>query len=92
MQRGARSFHLKPLENKDLDLLYEDFIQFSNKEIKKILLVEDNEPDSSQIVKMLGGDQVAITLAPTGTLAMELFRMNPLIVLFWIIHSLIFRA
>jgi HAMP domain-containing protein/signal transduction histidine kinase/CheY-like chemotaxis protein len=71
LQRGARSFHLKPLDNKDLDLLYEDFIQFSHKETKKILLIEDNEPDSSQIVKMLGGDQVDITLASTGALAME---------------------
>ena len=71
LQRGARSFHLKPLDNKNLDQLYEDFVQFSQKRIKKILLVEDNELDSSQIVKILETDQVHVTLATDGSKAME---------------------
>ncbi len=77
LQRGARSFHLKPLDNKGLDQLYEDFSQFSQKRIKKILLIEDNEPDSSQMAKILGADQVQITLAADGSKAMEALQNEP---------------
>ena len=53
-KRGARSFQLKPLENESLKELFED-IEFpsAKKKSKKVLVVEDNEMDSSQIVKML---------------------------------------
>jgi CheY-like chemotaxis protein len=40
-------------------------VSFNKKETKKILVVEDNEVDSSQIVKMLGGDNIEVTLAET---------------------------
>src|SRR5205085_10584371 len=35
LKRGARSFHLKPLENDALNELFEDIVSFSNKQNKK---------------------------------------------------------
>src|SRR5207344_1344291 len=43
LKRGARSFHLKPLDNTTLDKLFEDIISFSKKESRRVLVVEDNE-------------------------------------------------
>jgi CheY-like chemotaxis protein len=66
LKRGARSFHLKPLGNESLNSLFSDILTYTNKEKKKLLVVEDNEIDSSQIVKMLQGDQIEVTLVTTG--------------------------
>ena len=42
---------------------------------KKVLLVEDNELDSSQIAKMLdNGDLINIEIADSGSKALELIR------------------
>jgi HAMP domain-containing protein/signal transduction histidine kinase/CheY-like chemotaxis protein len=66
LKRGARSFLLKPLDNEALNELFEDILSFNGKDVKKVLVVEDNEIDSSQIVKILQGDNMDITLADTG--------------------------
>ena len=71
LKRGARSFQLKPLENDSLKELFEDIISFNKKESKKVLVVEDNETDSSQIIKMLHNGNMEVTLADTGKKAME---------------------
>ncbi len=70
LKRGARSFLLKPLENESLKELFEDVLLFSAKEKRKILVVEDNETDSSQIVKILTNEQMEVVLAETGTKAL----------------------
>jgi CheY-like chemotaxis protein len=62
LKRGARSFHLKPLENESLNELFDDIISFNKKELKQVLVVEDNEIDSSQIAKMLQSDSVKVTV------------------------------
>ena len=36
MQRGARSFHLKPLKNEALTVLFEDIVDFNEQPTKKI--------------------------------------------------------
>jgi CheY-like chemotaxis protein len=53
MQRGARSFHLKPLKAEALTVLFDDIIEYQNRKPKKVLIVEDNEIESSQAAKML---------------------------------------
>lgn len=72
LKQGARSFLLKPLENGLLNQLFIDMLSFSRKEVKSILIVEDNEIDSSQIVKMLSDDKIDITIAETSKAAIEL--------------------
>ncbi len=51
MQRGARSFSLKPLKTESLNELFNDIISYNQRKHKKVLLIEDNELDSSQVAK-----------------------------------------
>jgi HAMP domain-containing protein/signal transduction histidine kinase/CheY-like chemotaxis protein len=77
MQRGARSFHLKPLKNEALNVLFNDIIEYHERKPKRLLIVEDNEIDSSQMAKILdNGDLVHIEIATTGQEALELIRNN----------------
>jgi HAMP domain-containing protein/signal transduction histidine kinase/CheY-like chemotaxis protein len=72
LQRGARSFLLKPLSNDQLDELFADIIDFNARETKQLLVVEDNELESSQIVKLLKEENIEITIASTGEKALQL--------------------
>ena len=77
MQRGARSFHLKPLKNEALAILFNDIVTYHDRKPKKVLIVEDNELDSSQIAKILdNGDLVEIDIATTGKEALEKMKSN----------------
>ena len=76
LRRGARSFLLKPLENEALNELFKDIIHFSEKEVKHVLVVEDNEIDSSQIAKILRGDKIEVTIATTAKKALKLIGSN----------------
>jgi CheY-like chemotaxis protein len=71
LRRGARSFHLKPLENESLNELFTDILSYK-KEVKDILVVEDNEIDASQIVKILQDDNIQVHIASTGKNAIKL--------------------
>ena len=72
LKRGARSFLLKPLENEAINDLFKDILSFSEKETNRVLVVEDNEIDSSQIAKVLQGDKIEVTIASTGKKALKL--------------------
>ncbi|MDB5250990.1 MAG: chemotaxis protein CheY, partial [Flaviaesturariibacter sp.] len=77
MQRGARSFSLKPLKNEALAVLFNDIIRYKDHKPKSLLIVEDNELDSSQIAKILeNGEQVKIEFATTGKQALGLIQEN----------------
>src|SRR5436190_11566675 len=76
MQRGARSFQLKPLNTEALNNLFNDIVQFNEKKERKVLLIEDNELDSSQIEKVLNEDIISIEIATTGQQAIQLIRNN----------------
>ncbi len=72
MKRGARSFHLKPLENDSLNELFADIVEFNKKLKKQVLVIEDNEIDSSQISKILKDDQVNVSIASTAKKALSM--------------------
>jgi signal transduction histidine kinase/CheY-like chemotaxis protein/HAMP domain-containing protein len=75
MQRGARSFHLKPLKTNALGHLFGDIVQYNERKRRKLLVVEDNELDSSQVAKMLdNGDLIDIEIVATGRQALELIK------------------
>jgi HAMP domain-containing protein/signal transduction histidine kinase/CheY-like chemotaxis protein len=77
MQRGARSFHLKPLKNEALSILFNDIVAYHNRKPKRLLIVEDNEIDSSQMAKILdNGELIEIEIAVTGKEALEMIRQN----------------
>jgi HAMP domain-containing protein/signal transduction histidine kinase/DNA-binding response OmpR family regulator len=75
MQRGARSFSLKPLKNEALHMLFEDIVRYKDYRPKHVLVVEDNELDYSGIAKILHhDDHVAIHIADTGRKALEMIK------------------
>ncbi len=74
LKRGARSFLLKPLDNDVLNELFNDIVTYGNKQRKSILVVEDNELDSSQIAKIHREDSLDVTIAATGKEAIELVK------------------
>jgi len=77
MQRGARSFHLKPLKTEALSVLFSDIGEFSNRKTRRLLIVEDNEFDASQMTRiMTNGKQVKIEIANTGKKALALIKKN----------------
>ncbi len=76
MKRGARSFYQKPLENDSLNELFDDIINFSKKEKKQVLIIEDVEAESSQIAKVLNSDSIITTVASTAAEAIQLLMQN----------------
>ncbi|HTF02404.1 MAG TPA: response regulator, partial [Bacteroidia bacterium] len=66
LRRGARSFNLKPLGSETMNAIFSDIKTFHQKQVKELLVVEDNELDSSQMVKMLSGENINVTIASTG--------------------------
>jgi HAMP domain-containing protein/signal transduction histidine kinase/DNA-binding response OmpR family regulator len=76
MKRGARSFLLKPLDNESLNELFLDIKNISKREPKKILIVEDNEIDSSQIAKMISFNNLNVNIANTGKKALQKIEKN----------------
>jgi HAMP domain-containing protein/signal transduction histidine kinase/CheY-like chemotaxis protein len=77
MHRGARSFHLKPLKSEALASLFGDIAKFNERKQRKILLIEDNELDSSQMTKVLeNGELIQIEIADKGMKALEMIGKN----------------
>jgi CheY-like chemotaxis protein len=76
LKRGARSFLLKPLDNDALNDLFTDILKFNEKRTKQVLVVEDNELDSSQIAKILKSDDLQVHLATTGKDAFAMMDQN----------------
>jgi len=77
MQRGARSFHLKPLSTEALNMLFTDIVKYNNRKVKKLLIVEDNELDSSQVAKILdNGELINIEITDSGLKALDLIKEN----------------
>ena len=77
MSRGARSFHLKPLTNESLSMLFEDICTFDQRSTRNLLIVEDNKTDGEQIARMLEeGDRLNLTIAVNGEGALEMLRNN----------------
>jgi len=77
MQRGARSFHLKPLKTEALAVLFDDIVTYHSRKPKRLLLVEDNELDSSQMAKILAAPgQIEIEIAATGEQGLQMLKAN----------------
>jgi signal transduction histidine kinase/CheY-like chemotaxis protein len=77
MQRGARSFNLKPLKNEALNMLFDDILNYQNHVPKKVLLIEDKEIESSTIANLLENEGlVEVQIASTGKEGLRLAREN----------------
>ncbi len=72
MQRGARSFNLKPLKAEDLTVLFQTISRQNDRKQKKVLVVEDNQPDATQIARILeNGELIQLDFVTDGRHALE---------------------
>ncbi|AWO01122.1 hybrid sensor histidine kinase/response regulator [Chitinophaga alhagiae] len=72
IQRGARSFSLKPLKAEALTVLFQTIVQQAGQKQKRVLLVEDNQPDASRIARLLDSNGlIVLDFAQNGQLALE---------------------
>jgi signal transduction histidine kinase/CheY-like chemotaxis protein len=77
MHRGGKSFHLKPMKAEELTVLFSDIYDFSQRKTRKLLIVEDNDFDASQVAKILeNGDLIDIEIANSGNEALQLIKNN----------------
>jgi CheY-like chemotaxis protein len=68
---------LKPLKTEDLNLLFADIVEYNERRPKKLLIVENNELDSSRIVKVLENEKlIDIEITESGLTALGLIREN----------------
>src|SRR5690606_30914913 len=70
-QRGARSFLLKPINDEALFRLLTDITEYNNKPVKDLLIVEDNELDSTQMLNALKGLNINIKSVGSGAEALS---------------------
>src|SRR5690606_35611036 len=74
LSRGARNFILKPLSNDSLNDLFSDILSYNNRTIREVLVVEDNDVESSQIAKALQDSNIRVSVASTGKEAFAMLK------------------
>jgi CheY-like chemotaxis protein len=72
LKRGARSFLRKPFQNGSLKTLLADSTALEHKETRSVLIVEDNEVDSSQIAKIVKHEHISVHIASTAKAALNM--------------------
>ena len=72
LKRGARNFLVKPIKNESLEYLFKDIHNFSKKEVKTILVVDDNDTELNMVADALRGDDVKVYTATTAKAAVKL--------------------
>jgi tubulin-specific chaperone A len=73
-RKGAIGYLTKPVSQADLDKPFQKIEQFISREIKTLLLVEDDANSRRSIKKLLGGSDVQISETDRGQAALELLQ------------------
>jgi CheY-like chemotaxis protein len=73
-RKGAMGYLTKPVNQTGLDESFQKIEQFIAKEIKTLLLVEDDANSRRSIKKLLGGSDVQISEAERGQIALDLLK------------------
>ena len=71
VRRGAIGFLNKPASLEGLDTAFKKIESIFSKEVKELLVVEDDEALRSAIVKLIEDSSINITAVDTGTIALE---------------------
>ncbi|HMB08011.1 MAG TPA: response regulator, partial [Isosphaeraceae bacterium] len=74
---GAFAFLKKPVSKRTLDDAFASMKGFVEREVRDLLIVEDNEIERGAIVNAIGDDDVRITAVGTGAEAVEALRARP---------------
>ncbi|MGE5805267.1 MAG: HAMP domain-containing protein [Ignavibacteria bacterium] len=62
--RGARSFMLKPVSNDQLTSLLEDIIEYNAKGVKDLLIIEENQLNTTQMLNVLNSLNINTKIVP----------------------------
>ncbi len=76
-QKGAIGFLSKPITRSELEQAFDRITQFVSREIKSLLLVEDDDTLRHSVIRLLSGDDVKIMGAATGRTALEILQTQP---------------
>ena len=77
LERGAFSFHNKPLTTDALKDAFDRLKCFAEPRVRELLVVEDDPRELMSVVELLGHDDIRITTADTGAEALTLLRSRP---------------
>ena len=75
-QKGAIGYLMKPVSKDQLDKAFNKMESFYAKDIKDLLIVEDNESMQKAIITLLGEDKLKITAVGLGKKAIEKIKKN----------------
>ncbi|HVK57134.1 MAG TPA: response regulator, partial [Candidatus Kapabacteria bacterium] len=74
LQQGALAFITKPVEKSNLDEAFKDIRQYIERQVKSLLVVEDDEVQRMSIAELIGESDVSITGVSTAQEALEKLR------------------
>jgi CheY-like chemotaxis protein len=77
LERGAFSFLNKPLTTNELEAAFTRLRAFATPRIRELLLVEDDPGERLAVVELLSHDDVEISTAGTGAVALRMMRAQP---------------
>ena len=77
VKRGAFAALQKPVDQQALKDAFTDLRGFLERQIKSILVVEDNEVERRHILDSVGDDDVRVTAAATGAEALAALKSQP---------------
>ncbi|MUL37316.1 HAMP domain-containing protein [Gloeocapsopsis dulcis] len=70
-QKGAIAYLQKPISSESLFNALASLKEFTDRSVKRLLIVEDNETQRNSIVELIGNTDVEITAVATGGAALE---------------------
>jgi len=74
LERGAFSYMTKPVTTEGLETAFSKLQEFTRRNVKRLLVVDDDEVERNSIIELLGHEDVQITTAATGAEAWDLMN------------------
>ncbi|MEX0929901.1 MAG: HAMP domain-containing protein [Balneolales bacterium] len=71
LERGAFSWVKKPVKKKALESIFEELVAFLDKQVKKLLVVEDDAKTRKSIITLIGNGDVSVTAVDSGKQALD---------------------
>ncbi|MBV9620719.1 MAG: response regulator, partial [Gammaproteobacteria bacterium] len=77
LERGAFSFITKSVTTDALEEAFDRIRTFTNKKVRRLLVVEDDPAEQLSVRELLGHDDIEIVTAATGAQALQALRERP---------------
>lgn len=74
ISQGALTYMTKPVSVSQINEIFDKITKISNNELKKVLLVEDNQVQAESIIQLLEGKDVVINNTGSGESALEMIK------------------